>query len=36
MMDERCAALKDMGATIHTLVYDCPDIAKCLEDGVAD
>jgi hypothetical protein len=34
-MDERCAVLKEMGATFYPNVDDCPDIAKSLEDGVA-
>jgi hypothetical protein len=34
-MDERCAALEEMGATFYPNVDDCPDIAKSLEDGIA-
>lgn len=34
-MDERCAALKHLGATFYPTVDACPDIAKSLEDGIA-
>jgi hypothetical protein len=34
-MDERCAALEEMGATFYPNVDGCPDIAKPLEDGIA-
>lgn len=33
-MDERCAALEEMGATFYAVVGDCEDMAKSLEDGV--
>ena len=32
-MDERCAMMKEMGATFYEKVQDCPDIAKDLKDG---
>lgn len=34
-MNERCAALEEMGATFYANVDECPDVAKSLKDGVA-
>lgn len=33
-MDERCAALKNFGATFYPTVEECPDIPKTLEEGI--
>ena len=33
-MDERCAALEEMGGTFYAVGDECSDIARSLEDGV--
>ena len=34
-MNERCAALEEMGAVFYGDVNDCPDVAESLKDGIA-